>query len=496
MQYFIELNEYVKDMSPSELRYHFPADVSDAFLMRSLIMNEKEYGENYPRTLRGVWYSVVKPTLDKLGKLTEDDQTEEGLKKWDSTLSKYMGDLLRRGYIMYKDLGIEDQSRRKELPQKHYSAYEEFKYQITGEIYPNIIIATEKDTVFNILYETATLFGCSCLSSKGQNSLGAMEYLISKMDLTSSPPDDWSECNHYTNKVQFDFYNEYHDKRKNMDKIIKALDDDGLLEKKDIALIKESTNREEIKILIHEIDLGDSNETFIDYIYDTNNLTYIYNQIEWKLEGKHLKVRKKTNYRFDTIYILTMTDYDPSGYYIATALKKQADDILKALGYTGINVVIDRIGIEPHQLSDYDVTQNMYTPKKTNLDKWFEITNGINGKKMGLELDAFHPNKIKEIFVEKLLEYVDLSKYHDFIKDAYIKKMVLKTLRNKINLISEEILAEFSDYINVNEDYSIIDASNDGYSYLPLDNMINQSDIEKITLEVKKVAKKHFRKFE
>lgn len=94
---FLRLPRHVKNLSAEELNQYFPPKVfSKSFLMRSIIMNEKEHGTvDYDRTLRGMWYSTVKPTLDKLGLLESDAMTEEGLQKWDKTLSEQGATLTR-----------------------------------------------------------------------------------------------------------------------------------------------------------------------------------------------------------------------------------------------------------------------------------------------------------------------------------------------------------------------------------------------------------------
>lgn len=115
----VKLPKHVKEMSSEELREYFPEDCNKSFLMRSIIMSEVYYSNiSYERTLRSFWYSAVKPTLDKLGLLEEQDQTEEGLTKWDATLSRYVADLLRRNYLTYRSLNIADTSRQKENPSK------------------------------------------------------------------------------------------------------------------------------------------------------------------------------------------------------------------------------------------------------------------------------------------------------------------------------------------------------------------------------------------
>ncbi|NRT34524.1 hypothetical protein BJV38_002889 [Clostridium beijerinckii] len=368
--FIIRLPYYVKDMNENELREYFPTGTKKSVLMRSIIMNEKEFSTiDYDRTLRGLWYSTVKPTLDKLGLLDAADQTEEGLTKWDATLSKYVADLLRRGLITYKDLHISDTSRQKRNPSNLYNIEHISTYgnQITTAPYPNIIIATEKDTVYNIISDIAKLFGCSCISCKGQNSLGAMELLVR-----------------------------------------------GILRKKQM-----------------------------------------YNS-------------------FVNIHILTMTDYDPAGYYIAEALEKQVEDILHALGCYDLGVTITRVGITPDQLDIDTVHANKYTPKPANMEKWMERTNGIYGEPKGLELDALTPTQIREIFVSSLKYFINTDEYNHFIKKSYITNKVLDTLQPKVDRITEIICDRYADKLIV-EEFDLYDLATRGYSTIPVYRICDNS---------------------
>lgn len=359
---FIDLPRNAKDMNRSELLAAFPEGTDKSFLMRSIIMSEVRFPQvNYDRTLRSLWYSTVKPTLDKLGLLEESDQTEEGLTKWDATLSRYVADLLRRGYLTYKKLHISDTSRQKENPRKKYycTSLDTYGYQVTAAPYSNIIIATEKDTVYNIISDLAELFGCSCISSKGQNALGAMEKLIRGM---ARP--------------------------------------------------------------------------------------------------------------FHTVHILTMTDYDPAGYYIADALATQARDILDALSMHHVDVNIKRIGITPDQLSPEMVDANKYTPKPANLDKWYEMTGGIDGEPKGLELDALTPTQIREIFVDKIVDYVDPSTYEAFVKQSYIQKRTLEAMEPFIRRVLDAAIAEVEDDLET-EALDIAYYARRGFSSIPVSSLCN-----------------------
>jgi hypothetical protein len=150
---YIKLDRPIKDIPREELKDKL-AGLKQSELMRTIILNEKEFiNIDYTRSLRAFWYATVKPTLDKLGRLTEDDQTEEGLKNWDNELSRYMAELVKMGVLNYKDLKIIDNSRRRETPKEQYSVVDldTYGYKVAIAPHANIIISTEKDTVYNII---------------------------------------------------------------------------------------------------------------------------------------------------------------------------------------------------------------------------------------------------------------------------------------------------------------------------------------------------------
>ena len=66
----VELRAAIKDLPVEEIREKL-GSLKKSELMRSIIMNEKEFCTcRYERSQRNFWYAVVKPTLDKLGLLT------------------------------------------------------------------------------------------------------------------------------------------------------------------------------------------------------------------------------------------------------------------------------------------------------------------------------------------------------------------------------------------------------------------------------------------
>jgi len=366
-KYYIPLDRPIKEIPADELRRAL-GGVKMSVLMRTIILNEKQFlSVGYNRSLRGFWYATVKPALDKLGLLTEKDQTEEGLTKWDGKLSLYMADLVRDGLLTYLDLKIIDTSRQRGTPGPGYAtvSHEAFSYQTNIAPHPNIILCTEKDTAYNIIADMARLLGCSCISGKGQNALGAMEDLLRGI----GP------------------------------------------------------------------DAGD-------------------------------------------IYILSMTDYDPSGYYIANTFEKQARDLLRALGFKLPGVEIERIGIFPDQLTAQEIEANKYTPKPANRAKWFKQTGGIDGEPKGLELDALTPDRIREIFVSCLKRYIDEEDYKDFVKRAYIQSVILRELARIVQEIEQETILSETDNITL-KDFSIFDLAARGFDSLPIQGLCaNDRDAE------------------
>ncbi|HOQ62830.1 MAG TPA: hypothetical protein PKZ39_02540, partial [Clostridia bacterium] len=68
---YFKLSRPVKDYAAADL-LEILGGCSNAIILRTIILNERDFlSVNYERSLRSFWYSTVKPSLDKLGLLTE-----------------------------------------------------------------------------------------------------------------------------------------------------------------------------------------------------------------------------------------------------------------------------------------------------------------------------------------------------------------------------------------------------------------------------------------
>lgn len=360
----VKFDKSIKEISAKILKTAFKKANTKADTMRSIILNEKDYCDcKYERSQRSFWYSLVKPTLDKLGLLSKDDDTEEAMDTWDSTLSKYLKDLVTKGELTYRDIMIADESR------KHY-----VPYSFNFAPYRNIVVVCEKDTIYNIIYDIASVLGCSCLSTKGLNSFGTMENLLRKIKDNSEEP-------------------------------------------------------------------------------------------------------------VAQIVFLIMSDYDPTGYVIANTVKQQALDMIKALDMN-CDIVSERIGIVPEQLTKEELENNMYTPKAKGLDEWYQQTNGINGIKKGLELDALTSERIREIFTEHLKEYIDSHSYYENDKQDYLLDQINSVIGQYTKKIKEEVYEKMKDKVVMIREYDITDvASNSNYVDLDSYFMVDMDVLQQLVSE-------------
>lgn len=287
------------------------------------------------RTIRGLWYKLVKPILSRAGRLNELNSNNKSV-EWARYLSDHLKILVDAGITSYEELRIIDGSRQRQPAQQANAQLVDVT--MVGGHYAWIILFTEKDTIWPIVENLATLYGVSAISGRGKPS---------------------NACS-------------------------------------------ENITRDIIR-----------SESFIK------------NQPE-------------------KIIIISLTDYDPSGYIISQA---QADQITTAANNmpgseTGNlkTVSLNRIGLRPDQLTPAELAANSYEPKEEGLDEWLKETGGINGQPLGLELDSIPIPKLRAMFAAAIEQEIDLTNRYNDLKEAFIDLMACNSLLPEFNRRRAELI--------------------------------------------------------
>lgn len=288
------------------------------------------------RTLRGLWYKLVKPILSRAGRLNELGANNKPV-EWARYLSDYLKDLVNAGFTSYEELAIIDGSRERR-PAAQVDA-QLIDVTMIGGHYPWIILFTEKDTIWPIVENIASLYGVSAISGKGKPSNACSE------------------------------------------NITRAI-----------------INSEAFKAAQPE-----------------------------------------------ALILLSLTDYDPSGYIIASA---QLDQMTAAArNYGGElgklrQVIHKRIGITPDQLTPAELAANSYEPKEAGLSEWLKETGGINGQPLGLELDSLETSRIRAMYASAIEAEIDLTSRYNDLRAAFIDLMACNALLPEFNRRRAELIAQ------------------------------------------------------
>jgi len=168
------LPRYAHHMSGPEL-LEYLGGRDKTVILRSLIFSELEQCKRVPfpgwRTLRGFWYSLVKPCLSRMGGFeTSDPET------WNDDLSDALADMVKLGRLSYADLGIRDRSRPRQLAQTYTLPIMASLEVLTP--YPAFILFVEKAALYQEIEGLADYFGVSSLCGGGSPSLAACEDLV------------------------------------------------------------------------------------------------------------------------------------------------------------------------------------------------------------------------------------------------------------------------------------------------------------------------------
>ena len=162
-------------MTDRELRAAL-SHLKDSELMRSLILAEvariRAGGEQESRTMRNLWYERVKPVLSRLGALNAKTRGGKDI-DWPAKLSVYLAELVRSGETSYEELAIIDGSRQRRVSQEVSAPV--VSVPVVGAHFPWLILFTEKDTIWPVLEDLASLYGVSAISGGGEPSLACTE---------------------------------------------------------------------------------------------------------------------------------------------------------------------------------------------------------------------------------------------------------------------------------------------------------------------------------
>jgi hypothetical protein len=330
-------------MTRGEARYYLD-NQSWSFIIRSLLMYEIDrvrYSEDRiePRTLRSLWYTLIKPALEKLGALEESYYTMARSRKkndvgkipdWSAKLSKYLVELVDNGITSYEELRVIDESRPRRPPQGNGMTVH--TVDLIDSYNPNIVLFTEKDTIYNVVRNIGSVYGISAISGSGEPSYAATENLIKR-------------------------------------------------------------------IVRHENFLSGNN-----------------------------------------IYLLSLTDYDPAGYTISETIHHQMEKVASTLNGNVSSVIHSRLGLEPEQLTPSELEKNTYTPKSQGLQKWFKLTNGVNGRPLGIELDALPISRLRQMFVDGIQSIIsNEDKYHGDLAAALVETLIWEALDPQITKMRDSL---------------------------------------------------------
>lgn len=314
----------IKDMTTPEIKAWLDG-LDKSEIMRSIILAEVKAIEQdeprYQRTIRGLWYDTVKPTLSRAGILNEKTSGGKAV-DWAAYLSRYTAELVRVGMTGYQQLKIVDTSRRRQQARDITASV--IDVDMVGGHFPWLILFTEKDTIYGVLQSLADLYGVSVISGGGYPAFSCTDPVV------------------------------------------------------------------------REIIASDA-------FQDANQ---------------------------DRLILLAVSDYDPEGGKIA---KRQAVQIAETAQTVDDSLGVDfvRMGIFPSQLTPEETAQNKYDykdPESTKALEWWERTGGINGEKLGLELDALPLYRLRDIFSQEIEKQIDISKREADLREAVIDILACELL--------------------------------------------------------------------
>lgn len=172
---YLELPRDLFNLPDNEIK-ELLSRLNQAQIIRSLVLYEVQAiraGERRDvRSLRGLWYKLIKPVLSRAGRLNDLGINGKPI-DWDRYLSEYLKELVIAGVTSYEELSIIDGSRERRIATEATAKL--IDVNMVGAHYPWIILFTEKDTIYPIVENIATLYGVSAISGKGKSSHACTE---------------------------------------------------------------------------------------------------------------------------------------------------------------------------------------------------------------------------------------------------------------------------------------------------------------------------------
>lgn len=175
---FAPVQKNTREMTTGEIRSWLDG-LPNSVVMRSILMAEIQAVQagapRERRTMRNMWYDVVKPVLSRAGIL---NITTSGGKPvpWDRLLSKYLAELVREGVTSYEELLIVDGSRQRQPARALTTTMVDI--QVVGAHFPWVVLFTEKDTIWGEVQDLADLYGVSAVSGGGEPSMACTENTV------------------------------------------------------------------------------------------------------------------------------------------------------------------------------------------------------------------------------------------------------------------------------------------------------------------------------
>jgi len=143
-------------------------------------------------------------------------------------------------------------------------------------------------------------------------------------------------------------------------------------------------------------------------------------------------------YDGEDLILLTLTDYDPSGYSIA---RNQFSQLQEATG-DRCQVWHERLGLAPGQLSRAERDAKAYTPKPEGFAAWYAETGGVDGRPLGLELDALPISRLRAMFAEGIERHIDLTPRRADLQEAFLELLAWELLRDRVEARKAWMIAQ------------------------------------------------------